>query len=369
MLDFDGRHTLHDVHLAIQDAFDLDDDHLYAFYLSGKYWDRASEIGIKDTGNGHPRSTRSRLFRLDLRPGKAFAYLFDFGDELRHRVEVIAVTADGPPLVEPVLVESVGNAPPQYIGGGLEDEFEPLDDDDDDARPPLPAGTIAKGEVLYELLSSPEEARPPPSKLLEAHPVVLELIRELGSERERFFQLEESLDWDLLITLYDLPFGLAQAGAIDQAAELCEALSFVDAARFLGDRAVLLARAGRREPALEQVAANLRSMGGDCFVRLKAGDVHRLLGDVASAEELYRGVLDETNHMESRYALDRLDELLRETGRSDEAEQLLKDERRRVSAITREAGPRLVIPDATPKVGRNDPCPCGSGKKHKKCCG
>lgn len=24
---------------------------------------------------------------------------------------------------------------------------------------------------------------------------------------------------------------------------------------------------------------------------------------------------------------------------------------------------------ATPKVGRNDPCPCGSGKKHKKCCG
>lgn len=22
-----------------------------------------------------------------------------------------------------------------------------------------------------------------------------------------------------------------------------------------------------------------------------------------------------------------------------------------------------------PKVGRNDPCPCGSGKKHKHCCG
>jgi SWIM/SEC-C metal-binding protein len=23
---------------------------------------------------------------------------------------------------------------------------------------------------------------------------------------------------------------------------------------------------------------------------------------------------------------------------------------------------------AAPKVGRNDPCPCGSGKKFKKCC-
>lgn len=23
----------------------------------------------------------------------------------------------------------------------------------------------------------------------------------------------------------------------------------------------------------------------------------------------------------------------------------------------------------TKKIGRNDPCPCGSGKKYKKCCG
>jgi len=25
--------------------------------------------------------------------------------------------------------------------------------------------------------------------------------------------------------------------------------------------------------------------------------------------------------------------------------------------------------EADKKVGRNDPCPCGSGNKHKKCCG
>ena len=33
-----------------------------------------------------------------------------------------------------------------------------------------------------------------------------------------------------------------------------------------------------------------------------------------------------------------------------------------------------IVPPATkinasPKTGRNDPCPCGSGKKYKKCCG
>lgn len=30
--------------------------------------------------------------------------------------------------------------------------------------------------------------------------------------------------------------------------------------------------------------------------------------------------------------------------------------------------PQTVQRDS-PKVGRNDPCPCGSGKKYKKCCG
>jgi len=30
--------------------------------------------------------------------------------------------------------------------------------------------------------------------------------------------------------------------------------------------------------------------------------------------------------------------------------------------------PRQVVRD-TPKTGRNDPCPCGSGRKYKKCCG
>ncbi|HSG70715.1 MAG TPA: DUF1186 domain-containing protein, partial [Planctomycetaceae bacterium] len=29
----------------------------------------------------------------------------------------------------------------------------------------------------------------------------------------------------------------------------------------------------------------------------------------------------------------------------------------------------MTIRNTSPKVGRNDPCPCGSGKKFKKCCG
>ena len=29
----------------------------------------------------------------------------------------------------------------------------------------------------------------------------------------------------------------------------------------------------------------------------------------------------------------------------------------------------LTQTNAGPKIGRNDPCPCGSGRKFKKCCG
>jgi len=40
----------------------------------------------------------------------------------------------------------------------------------------------------------------------------------------------------------------------------------------------------------------------------------------------------------------------------------------RQSQMAREGAVKTIIRE-TPKVGRNDPCPCGSGKKYKKCCG
>ncbi|GHF00685.1 SEC-C metal-binding domain-containing protein [Thalassotalea profundi] len=31
--------------------------------------------------------------------------------------------------------------------------------------------------------------------------------------------------------------------------------------------------------------------------------------------------------------------------------------------------PQETIVNSHPKIGRNDPCPCDSGRKFKKCCG
>jgi len=49
------------------------------------------------------------------------------------------------------------------------------------------------------------------------------------------------------------------------------------------------------------------------------------------------------------------------TPADDSWEAALEDEQPRQTTTT--------IRNAGPKVGRNDPCPCGSGKKYKKCCG
>ena len=46
-------------------------------------------------------------------------------------------------------------------------------------------------------------------------------------------------------------------------------------------------------------------------------------------------------------------------GMSMEELQAMEGARPQIAQVKREA----------PKVGRNDPCPCGSGKKYKKCHG
>ena len=40
-----------------------------------------------------------------------------------------------------------------------------------------------------------------------------------------------------------------------------------------------------------------------------------------------------------------------------------------MSAMLQQGGGVETLRRDAPKVGRNDPCPCGSGKKYKRCCG
>ena len=57
-----------------------------------------------------------------------------------------------------------------------------------------------------------------------------------------------------------------------------------------------------------------------------------------------------------------------EERRRREQEQIFASASRSAAGVTARGGVKTVKREAS-KVGRNSPCPCGSGKKYKRCCG
>jgi preprotein translocase subunit SecA len=46
-----------------------------------------------------------------------------------------------------------------------------------------------------------------------------------------------------------------------------------------------------------------------------------------------------------------------------------REEVKNIKTNSSEEGTKSKPKKAEKKIGRNDPCPCGSGKKYKQCCG
>jgi hypothetical protein len=120
------RQTLDDLHRAVQRVMEFDDDHLYSFYMSNRAWDRSSEYTSPHADG--PSAAHISVGNLRLRMKQRFLYLFDYGDEHRFEIQLVATNPDAPKDRYPKLVESHGQAPPQYVWwDGSEEE----DDDED----------------------------------------------------------------------------------------------------------------------------------------------------------------------------------------------------------------------------------------------
>jgi uncharacterized protein YecA (UPF0149 family) len=50
------------------------------------------------------------------------------------------------------------------------------------------------------------------------------------------------------------------------------------------------------------------------------------------------------------------------------SEELFMQEKQTLRPLPNKKG-EVISLQTRQKIGRNDPCPCGSGKKFKKCCG
>ncbi len=121
--EVEGNHTLYDLHMDIQYAFNWDNDHMFSFYFGGKLFDRENEYSGNPLGDhvvsGMSTPSKSaattQIRDLGLTENSTFLYLFDYGDELVHEiiVEKIRDKNDGDKKL-PTIISELGTPPPQY---------------------------------------------------------------------------------------------------------------------------------------------------------------------------------------------------------------------------------------------------------------
>ena len=111
--------------------------------------------------------------------------------------------------------------------------------------------------------------------------------------------------------------------------------------------------------------------------------------DPSKAEQILKKALTVPNVERRNHVVDRLANLYEETGRVEEADRLREqqidnrekaelrknpkmqetgDDGNDVDLLHEYLDSSTTIRNTRAKVGRNDPCPCGSGRKYKKCC-
>jgi len=169
--------------------------------------------------------------------------------------------------------------------------------------------------------------------------------------------------------LVKLTFKLGDEGMAREAAELCEAWGEItDPEIFLANKGLMLAKAGLRDEAHAQIKTNLGFYDYDMWVNIKAGATFEELENLSAAEVLYRKALDLSggNVSDREDALEYLIPLLRKLGKNEEADRLITE--LQPEPLWEPPPWPETVKRESPKTGRNEPCPCGSGKKHKKCC-
>ena len=114
-----GDQTLEDLHHAIFNAFDRWDEHLYEFQFGKGPKDRQGPFYVlRHTGGDNVGGlvTETTIDSLRLKVGRSFGYLFDFGDNWWHQINVEAIEDTGPTGSFPRVTKRVGKSPSQYAG-------------------------------------------------------------------------------------------------------------------------------------------------------------------------------------------------------------------------------------------------------------
>jgi len=106
-------HTLADLHLAIQGAFDLDNDHLYVFFLDNEKRERQMQYGVfcNEAEDGDFQAEETLIGECGFYPGQPLTYLYDFGYSIIFDLTLLKIDPQEPLPASPVLVEGKGESP------------------------------------------------------------------------------------------------------------------------------------------------------------------------------------------------------------------------------------------------------------------
>jgi len=145
VIEIRGNQTLHQLHGAIFKAFNRWEEHLYSFFMSKNRRDASKEYSSpsffedeeEDVDSPHDAAS-ARLDSLDLRVGRTFDYVFDYGDDWEHRLKVLDISDEKPTGRYPRIVERHGASPPQYPERYEADDDEP----DEPAEDLTPRGRV-----------------------------------------------------------------------------------------------------------------------------------------------------------------------------------------------------------------------------------
>lgn len=129
-LEVRSTQTLDHLQRAFHRIINWDTDHLYAFFLNGRAYDPDYQCACPMEQDAAYRTNEAVIGELGLAAKQKFLYLFDYGDNHKFEVEVVAIHSQADAGDYPRMVESNGRAPAQYHAWNEEDEYEEDYDED-----------------------------------------------------------------------------------------------------------------------------------------------------------------------------------------------------------------------------------------------
>jgi tetratricopeptide (TPR) repeat protein len=219
---------------------------------------------------------------------------------------------------------------------------------------------------------------PKPDVLDHAREAALQAIPLLaapggGLLEESYAVVNDDLPADLRAWLLELPSFLSKKEREDQGQDLCTRYAPIFGEAVMeAERAVVYLEADKKDAARAQLERCSEKFGDHRWLMLRRAFVEEMLGDLKAARAHYQQAIElaraDEERLDLRFAYDGYVQFLQNRGEQDKAVAVSREMIEELPEIEEEFKTEQIV-NEEPKVGRNDPCPCGSGKKYKKCHG